>query len=176
MQLVQQGAVRFAIEGADKNHIYIRNIGTSPITVLNFYVEGNLIPYAGPASLGPGAVGTYNLDDGQLAQYPDPASLKVSGGSYQDQTAVSFYNKYAVAYWKFNEGSGSVASDSSTSGNNGAITGATWTAGRYSNGLNFAAASQYVEKDLPDFTTSSLTVEFWIKPSVVSSGWRDMVC
>lgn len=53
----------------------------------------------------------------------------------------------AVGYWKFDEGTGSVANNSGYDENalNGAITGATWTtAGRYEKGLNFDGAGDSV--------------------------------
>ncbi len=174
-QLVQQAGARFAIEGYDKNHIYIRNTGNVPITSLAFYVENTLVPNAGPASLAPGALGTYNLDDGQLAQLSEPAALKVTSGGYSDQTTADFYKSYKIAYWKLNEGSGSVAKDSSENQNDGTITAASWTSGKYGNALDIDAGFEYAEKDVTDFSLSVMTIEFWIKPDVVSSGWRDLV-
>ncbi|MBP9759118.1 prepilin-type N-terminal cleavage/methylation domain-containing protein [Candidatus Dojkabacteria bacterium] len=47
-----------------------------------------------------------------------------------------------VTHWKFDEGTGSSANDSSGNGNNGTLTnGPTWVTGKYGNALNFISAS-----------------------------------
>ena len=42
-----------------------------------------------------------------------------------------------VGWWKFDEGSGTTATDSSGNGNHGAIIGSTWTVGKEGQALNF---------------------------------------
>ncbi len=42
-----------------------------------------------------------------------------------------------VGWWRFDEGSGTIAGDSSGNGNNGTIYGATWVAGKYGQALSF---------------------------------------
>jgi len=72
-----------------------------------------------------------------------------------------------VAYWKFDEGSGTTAADSSGNGNDGTITGATWTTssawGDYA--LSFDGADDYV--NVSDDNSLDLDSEFtllaWVK-------------
>ena len=71
-----------------------------------------------------------------------------------------------VGYWKFEEGSGTTAYDSSGNNNHGTIHGTTWTDGKLGKGLNFTKLSDYVEvNDSPILDlTDQLTITAWIKP------------
>lgn len=66
----------------------------------------------------------------------------------------------------FDETSGTVARDASGKGNDGAVRGATWTAGRYGNGLSFDGVDDWVtvadDADLD--LTSPYTLEAWVLP------------
>ncbi len=53
------------------------------------------------------------------------------------QAALINPNAGAVGWWRFDEGSGTVASDSSGNGNNGVIYGASWVTGVYGGALSF---------------------------------------
>ena len=67
-----------------------------------------------------------------------------------------------VLWLKFNEGSGSVAYDSSFHNNHGTIYGATWTDGKLGKALSFDGAGDYVRvKGVP--SSNSMTVAVWIK-------------
>jgi hypothetical protein len=83
----------------------------------------------------------------------------------------------AVAYWKFDEGSGSTANDSAGA-NNGIVYGATWTTGKSGSALSFDGVDDYItipdNNDL-DFGTGDFSVEMWLKyPSQV--GGTDNYC
>jgi hypothetical protein len=84
-------------------------------------------------------------------------------------------NQGLVAYWNFDEGSGSVLHDYSGNGNNGTIYEATWTTGISGGALSFDGVNDYV--DIPDADILSFgdgsndypfTFAAWIKRS--SSG------
>ncbi len=74
-----------------------------------------------------------------------------------------------ILLWHLDEGSGSTAGDASGNGRNGSVVSATWTTGRFGQGLSLAggsAGSQYVVlADADALTPSALTVDLWIKPS-----------
>ena len=82
-----------------------------------------------------------------------------------------------VAAFAFDEGSGSTVADASGNGNAGTISGATWTSGKYSYGLAFNGTSARVNvTDAASLRlTSAMTLEAWVKPTVVTSNWRDVV-
>ena len=71
-----------------------------------------------------------------------------------------------VSYWKFDETSGTTASDSHGE-NDGDVTGATWTTGKINNGLDFTGGNHYVNVGMKSFGSSfhTSTLSFWIKTS-----------
>jgi len=82
-----------------------------------------------------------------------------------------------MAAYGFNEGSGTVVNDVSGNGNNGTISGATWTtSGKYGNALTFNGTSARVtvnDSNSLDLTTG-MTLEAWLFPTAVG-GWRDVI-
>ena len=82
-----------------------------------------------------------------------------------------------VAAYAFDEGYGKHAFGCSGNGNTGTISGATWTSGRYSYGLAFNGSSARVNvQDAPSLDlTSAMTLEAWVKPTTVTSSWRDVI-
>ena len=75
-----------------------------------------------------------------------------------------------VGYWNFNEGSGNIAYDSSGSGNEGTIHGATWVDnGSCEKALSFDGVEDYVETNPATFQSNDITVEAWIYPKSFSS-------
>jgi hypothetical protein len=90
-----------------------------------------------------------------------------------------------VARWSFNEGSGSMAHDSSGNGNNGTIYGATWVPGAsllFGSALRFNGSSDYVSvSDSPSLNiTGSISVEGWVylsslsQQATIAGKWKDM--
>jgi hypothetical protein len=81
-----------------------------------------------------------------------------------------------VASLNFDEGTGTVAYDSSGNGNNGVITNATWTnQGRLTNALQFDGTSSWVT--VPDSSsldlTNGLTIEGWVNASSIGN-WQTL--
>ncbi len=70
-----------------------------------------------------------------------------------------------VGYWRFDEGGGSSAKDSSSNGNDGTIAGASWTTGQIDGALSFDGDDDYVEvtDDGSLSGMSQLTVGCWFK-------------
>jgi parallel beta-helix repeat protein len=76
-----------------------------------------------------------------------------------------------VGYWKFDEGSGTTAGDSSGSNNNATLrNGPLWTIGRVGQSLYFDGVNDYVLKTSPSWNfvgnpTKSFTVSVWFYPT-----------
>jgi hypothetical protein len=71
-----------------------------------------------------------------------------------------------VAWWKFDEGSGTVAHDS-VGDNDGTIYGATWTGGKINGALSFDGVDDYIdvgdESSLNFGATDSFSIAVWVK-------------
>ena len=76
--------------------------------------------------------------------------------------------KKLVGYWKFNEGKGEEAKDSSDNGNDGTIVGeAVWVPGKIGSSLQFNGIDQYVKIPNSDSLnpTDQITISAWVKPT-----------
>lgn len=75
-----------------------------------------------------------------------------------------------VAYWSFDEGSGTTAADSSGNGNTGTLeNGPQWVAGMLKTGLGFDGSNDHVSiSSSPslDVSGNQVSIEFWMKPTV----------
>jgi len=89
---------------------------------------------------------------------------------------VVFAEQGLIGYWSFNEGSGTVAKDSSGNNNDGTLVrGPVWVAGKYGNALKFDAA-QKQKVEIPNSAsfatiTSALTISGWVNLADLS-GWK----
>jgi chitodextrinase len=82
-----------------------------------------------------------------------------------------------VAAYAFDEGAGMSVKDVSGRGNNGVITGATWSTGRYGAGLGFNGVGDMVtvpDADSLDLSTA-MTLEAWVHPSKLGTTWRTAI-
>jgi hypothetical protein len=82
-----------------------------------------------------------------------------------------------VSAYSFNEGVGTVLTDISGNGNNGAITNGTWNVtGRYGAALSFNGSNSRV--DIPDSAsldlTTGMTIEAWVRPTTLTA-WRTVL-
>ncbi|OHA24320.1 MAG: hypothetical protein A3D50_02195 [Candidatus Taylorbacteria bacterium RIFCSPHIGHO2_02_FULL_44_12] len=74
-----------------------------------------------------------------------------------------------IGHWKFDETSGTMASDSSGNNNTGTLTnGPTWTTGKIGGALNFDGVDDYVDMGIGSATESigggsAVSVSLWIK-------------
>jgi hypothetical protein len=103
----------------------------------------------------------------------DPASL---GSFFRIAQGLTFPG--LVAAYSFDEGTGTIAADSSGNGNTGTVVNATWTSGgMFGSALVFNGTSSRVTiADSPLLhLTTGMTLEAWVNPSIVSSAWRDVI-
>jgi hypothetical protein len=80
---------------------------------------------------------------------------------------------YLVGWWQFEEGSGTVAKDSSGHGHNGTLNGGPqWVGGPLGGALDFDGTNDFVEiPDDPDFSiTDAITITAWTNMRTTSSG------
>ena len=87
-------------------------------------------------------------------------------------------NPNLVAAYSFDEGAGTTVNDLTGNGNNGTISSATWTAsGKFGKALSFNGNNSLVT--IPDAAalrlTTGMTLEAWVNPAAVNTGWRDII-
>jgi Concanavalin A-like lectin/glucanases superfamily len=70
-----------------------------------------------------------------------------------------------VGYWNFDQGSGTIADDSSGYNNQGTIYGASWTSGKINGALSFDGLDDYVDCGNSETLdpTQGATIEAWVK-------------
>ena len=83
-----------------------------------------------------------------------------------------------VGHWKFDEGTGSTACDSSGNGNSGTlVNGPLWTTGRLGKALYFDGINDNVT--MPDSTSlhlsNAFTLAAWVNPASISKDWKVIV-
>ena len=92
---------------------------------------------------------TGKLDEVKIFNYPRSA----------DQIAYDYNRGLPLAWWKFNEASGTTANDSSGNFFTGTITAANFVPGRINNGLSFNGSTAFVSAAV---NKSINTVSFWM--------------
>ncbi len=121
--------------------------------------------------------GNISANQGFSVNIPDNPSFTVPfTGTYQSTygngTIPGDIGTAPIAYWKFDESSGSIISDSSNSGYTATISSGSFSTGRYGNaftknGSGAGATLSYTSGSTLNFNSSSkLSVVFWLKSSV----------
>ena len=100
-----------------------------------------------------------NVTNG-VTYYYTVSALTPQGETGNGNEAVVSVRPQLVAYYKFNEGSGTTAADASGNGQTATLNGATWTTGHSNNAVSLSGSSQYVT--LPNNLTTNLTGDFTI--------------
>ncbi len=89
--------------------------------------------------------------------------------------AIAQATKDAVLILHFDEGSGSVVKDSSGNGNDGTIYGATWIDGISGKALRFDGVDDYVDFGNLGLTNSKGTIEVWVSPKRIATGYYGQI-
>lgn len=92
------------------------------------------------------------------------ALLLVSSISFSPMSKVHADTSGLVGYWKFDEGSGSAAQDSSGYGNTGTVQNANWTTGAVNGALSFNGIDSTVDTNQAVVNTlGNFSVAAWVK-------------
>ena len=108
-----------------------------------------------------------------------------------EQSGITYLTKSLpltdlVGLWHFDEGVGTIASDSSGNGNTGTLTNMNtatcWVLGKFGNALSFDGMNGYVDCEKNGDIITAITIEAWIKPSaftdydaiITNFEWRDV--
>jgi len=98
-------------------------------------------------------------------------------GATTDSSVVSIGVGGLVAAYGFEEGSGTTVDDSSGNGNNGTVSGATWTTnGRFGSALSFGAGALVTVSNSPSIDlTTGMTLEAWVYPTSLNGSWMNVI-
>ncbi len=107
---------------------------------------------------------------------PSSSNLTVTADNTNNKIITNFTETDSglLLYMPFEEGSGTVTQDWSANNNDGTITSATWTSGKYGNALSFDGSTSYVNINSVTGYANAITAEAWVKTSV-STGWKDVL-
>jgi concanavalin A-like lectin/glucanase superfamily protein len=85
-------------------------------------------------------------------------------------SALAGLDPSLVAWWSFDEGTGTVAADGSGNGNDGVVEGdAVWVPGVLGTALQFNGSNSYVRAPHIPFESRSFTQAMWINPQLSAS-------
>ncbi|MDR4508193.1 MAG: SBBP repeat-containing protein [Candidatus Brocadiaceae bacterium] len=134
------------------------------------YLGGNGEDYgAGIAVDGAGNV--YVTGDTDSPDFPAANAIYGTyNGGRRDAFVVKIARNTLKAFYKFNEGSGIDAVDSSGNGNDGTINGAMWSTGWSGGGLDFDGTDDSVDFCTNLGITGELTVSAWVYPTAAPNG------
>jgi nitrous oxidase accessory protein NosD len=112
----------------------------------------------------------------------DPEGGFVTGGGWIDSPAGAYIPgsgcpEEMVSYWKFDEGSGTIAGDSADENDGTFLAGPSWTNGKVGGALNFDGVDDYVHiPNSPSLVIADeITLEAWIYVPTGATGDRTIV-
>ncbi len=80
------------------------------------------------------------------------------------------------AWWKLDETDGSIAKDSSQSGNDSLLNGnPLWSAGRFENGLTFDGSDDYTSASALNLNSNTVTFTGWVKRNGTQADWAGLI-
>jgi hypothetical protein len=107
-----------------------------------------------------------------------PSSASAANIFQSGLTAQALAGNGLVAAYSMDQGSGTSLADVSGTGNTGAISGATWSAGgKFGSALSFNGSGNIVtvaDAASLDLTTG-MTLEAWVQPSALGNAWRTVL-
>lgn len=152
----------------------------------SFDPDGTIVNYqwnfgdGTPFGSGPTPQHTYSAPGPNNGSYPVILTVTDNSGAQASAQTTANISSGAppaatgpVGYWKFDEGSGGTANDSSGNFNSGILTGGptgppTWSSGRVNSALSFDGVDDYVQVGNRSslIVSTALTMSAWIMPTV----------
>lgn len=194
IRVINGGTLDQSVTLSSTNKWTTYNLVRDSSNVVTLYENGVL---KGTLYSGAAQVGTYNFDTigratGTSGFFGVLDEVRVYNVSHTaSEISQMYFNNIIprtglMGEWLFNEGSGTTALDSSGNGNNGTITGATYTTDvpfkprvaasnklsvqNMNASLSFAAVSDRVDAGTDFIGTGDVTVGAWINPSSLGGG------
>ncbi len=121
-------------------------------------------------------IGHSRVNDGYFNGIID--EVRIYNQALSDQMVLELSANTLAGHWKFDEGSGTVANDSSGNNRNGTIIGAVWSTGKTGKGLRFNGTADYVS--IPRMYYDEISISAWFyknardtsNADAIFGGWR----
>ncbi len=140
-------------------------LNTLPVDPVNTTSSGNYYTYTpgGSWELNGILESSKYRNDSKYSKYNLPGILAV--GTNLNLSPIA-NNTGLVGYWKFDEGTGTTATDSSGNGNTGTLTnGPSWISGQIGGALSFDGSNDYIETSsvVGNVGVNDFSISFWVK-------------
>ncbi|OOP57492.1 MAG: hypothetical protein AYP45_03110 [Candidatus Brocadia carolinensis] len=121
-------------------------------------------------------IGHSRVNDGYFNGIID--EVRIYSQALSDQMVLELSANTLAGHWKFDEGSGTVANDSSGNNRNGTVNGAAWSTGKNGDGLRFDGTNDYVS--IPRMNYDEISISAWFyknakdtsNADAIFGGWR----
>jgi hypothetical protein len=156
------------VDGASIGNITITN--PTPNSGAHWYISGR--QYGGFFNGYQGQIDDVRIYNRALSGAEVATLYGVGQTTHTNSTTLGL-----VGHWTLDEGSGSVANDSSGQGNTGTLNNSpAWVAGKFKSALSFDGTNQYVSiGNAASLQLSTGTASAWVKSSSCSSGFCAIV-
>jgi hypothetical protein len=101
--------------------------------------------------------------------------VRIYNRALSEEEIRYLYNRGApIAHWKFDEGKGNIAYDSSGNGNNGTLVNdPTWVQGKFGSALSFDGVDDYV--NVGSIYSPYMSIEAWIYPRDLTKSYNAII-
>ena len=134
------------------------------------YAQGTVVTLTAT----PGANYVLSGWSGDLSGSANPTTLTMNANKTVTATFIPG-TADLIAYWRFDEASGTTVTDSSGNSNTGTlVNGGTWTTGKVRNGLRFDGTNDHVVVNNSasiNSITNRITIAFWANAADLSNDW-----
>ncbi len=104
------------------------------------------------------------------------ATATITAASGSTVATATVQSLTPTGYWKFDDGSGTTAADSSGNGHPGTLVNSpTWTTGELGGGIALNGTSQYVTVPALNFSSNTVTITGWVKRNGTQSDYTGIV-
>jgi hypothetical protein len=161
------GPVSIQIFPYEANRWYkIRTILNRATATYSVWIDDSLVIDSEP--IPPSSPDSHQIEALMLAS--GHANVKAFFDDVKIFEGSDYHRGKLVGYWNFDEGSGTVASDSSGNGNTGTLKNdPQWVTGISGSALGFDGVNDYVaipDSASLDIAGSQISIEFWMKPTM----------
>ena len=168
----------FKIDRVEGQDVVLRNIGTQTINAnsLAVLMDDTQVNYTMSSDIAQDATGKLTLQ-GLWRIGPGKRLLKVQSVATSDQMVIEIEPADGnVLDLRFDEESGATAFDSSGNRNNGALVNSPqWVPGKFGSALSFSTGNWVEVPHSASLNPTTMTVELWINPSPLATGYRGLV-